>query len=74
MEEKILEILQDIKPNVDFEGKTDIVTGQYLKSIDIMMLINELEDEFEVDIPVEVVVTENFDSIEKLAEMIRSLQ
>jgi len=74
MEEKILEILQDIKPNAVFEGKTDIVTGQTLKSLDLMMLISELEDEFDVEIPVENVVPANFDSIESIAEMIRSFQ
>lgn len=74
MEERILEILKSVKPEAEFEGKEDIVTGGTLKSIDLMFLISELEDEFDVDIPVENVVTENFDSVAAIARMIETLQ
>ena len=71
---ELLEILEDLKPDADFEGRTDLVTGGVLKSFDIMMLITEIGDTFDVDIPVEKVVPENFESIERILSLIDSLR
>ena len=68
--EKLLEILNDIKPDVEFEGITDLSSGQVLKSFDIMVLIGEIAEEFDVDIPVEEVLPENFESVDSILELI----
>ena len=44
--EKLLEILNDIKPDVEFEGITDLSSGRVLKSFDIMVLIGEIAEEY----------------------------
>lgn len=72
--EQLLELLQDIKPDTDFEGRTDLVSSGALKSFDIMMIITEIGDEFDVEIPVEKVVPENFESVERIQALIDSLR
>ena len=74
MEDKILEILEDIRPGVDFEGRDDLVSAKLLKSIDLMTLISELEEEFDIEIPVEDMVPENFESVAKIAELVKAFQ
>lgn len=72
MEEKILEILKDIKPGTNFEGRDDFISGKLLKSLDLVTLLTELEDEFDIEIPVEDVVPENFESMDDIINLIRS--
>lgn len=72
--DQLLELLEDIKPDADFQGRTDLVSSGALKSFDIMMLITEIGDEFDVEIPVEKVVPENFESLESIMALIDSLR
>ena len=69
--EKLLEILEDIKPGVDYTSEKNLVTGEILRSFDILSLISEIEDAYGVEIPVEDVVPENFESAESILDLIR---
>lgn len=71
--EKLLEILEDLKPGYEFEGKTDLATSGELDSFDIISLVSELNDAFDIDIPVEAIEPENFDSLEAMMSLIQSL-
>jgi acyl carrier protein len=68
--EEILRILSDIKPGVDFEGKTSLVSDGVFDSFDILSIVSELMEAFGVDIPVEDIIPENFESVEKIAGLI----
>ena len=70
MKEKLIEILEDIKPEVDFEEEKSLVTDGILKSFDILSLISEIEDEFGVEISVDDVLPENFETIDSIIELI----
>ena len=72
--DELLELLDDIHPGVDYESETHQVTNGILKSFDVMMLVGDISDAFDVDIPVEKVVPENFESAKAIFELIRSLQ
>ena len=50
--ETVLEILAKVKPNVDFKNATAIVDDGLLDSMDIVMLVGELNDEFDIEIQV----------------------
>ena len=50
--ETVLEILAKVKPNVDFKNATAIVDDGLLDSMDIVMLVGELNDEFDIEIVV----------------------
>jgi len=72
--DKIIEILNGIKSGVDFEDEDQIVTGGVLDSIDITELITQLEEEFDIEIGMEYMENENFDSVEAMWEMVEELQ
>lgn len=73
--EIILEILQEMHPEVeDFEKITDLVHGGTLDSLNIVMLIAELSERFDIEIPPQEIVYENFDSVDGLVKMVERLQ
>ena len=73
--ERILEILQDMHPEVDdFESITELVHGGTLDSLNIVMLIAELTDSFDIEIPPQEVSYENFDTVAGLVAMVERLQ
>ena len=71
--EKLLEILQNCCPTVDFEKETELITGKVIDSIDLVSIISDIEDEFNVSIDVAEIDPENFDSAEKIMKLIESL-
>lgn len=72
--EEILKVLQEVKPDLQFEGRTDLATSGDLDSFDIISLVSELNETFDIDIPVEAIVPENFDSIEAIKKLVDSLE
>ena len=50
MKEKVMDILMDLRPDVDFENEKKLIGDGILESFDIMSLVAELEDEFDVKI------------------------
>ena len=72
--ETILEILDDIKPGVEMDGRIDLATGNVLESFDILTLISELNAEFGIMIPLEEVIPDNFDSVDGIAALVDRLQ
>ena len=71
--EMLLEILQDLHPEVDFETCETLIDDGILDSFDIITLISEINSEIDVAIPAEDIVPENFNSAKKLYAMIKRL-
>lgn len=71
--EKILEILKELHPEVDFDTCTTLIDDKILDSFDIVTLISELSEEFDVTIPVEDIVPENFNSAKAINALIERL-
>ena len=71
---ELLELLKDINSKVDFENEKHLVTGKVLDSIDITSMISEIEDHFDIEITMEYMVNENFDSVDAMWKMIQELQ
>ena len=72
--EELLEVLQDIKDDVDFETCTTLIDDHILDSFDILQLISSLNDTFDISIPASEIVPENFNSAEALWNMVQRLQ
>ena len=72
--EKVLEILKEIKPTVNLENNNDIIDGGYLDSMELMGLIAALSDGFGVEIDIDWITPEHFNSVEAMAEMIVKLK
>lgn len=74
MRDKILEILTEVRPDIDFENETDLVSNNVLESFDIVQIVAELDDEFDIEITPKDLTAENFNSLDALEELIERLQ
>lgn len=72
--EKLLEILENIKPGVDYENNETLIDDHYLDSLSILSLIAEIEDEFDVVIPTIEIIPSNFNSVKSMMALITKLQ
>jgi acyl carrier protein len=71
---ELLEILEDLAPDVDFENCDDLIDSHKLDSLTIITLISDIEDEFDITIPTVEIVPKNFNSVEAMMELIERLQ
>ncbi len=69
-----MEILEGLRPDIDFANEKSLVTDRLLESFDIINLVSEIDDEFDVKIKPADLVPENFDSAEAMWELIQRLQ
>ena len=74
MKEQIIEILEDIQPEADYETCQTLIDDHILTSLDVLSLVAELEDEFDVTIPTVEVIPSNFNSVDAIAAMVERLQ
>ncbi len=71
--EKLIEILTDLHPDVDFATEEGLVDNGILDSLDIVTLITEINDKFDVSIPAEEIIPENFNSAAALMALVEKL-
>ena len=71
--EKLLAILNDLHPDVDFTDNNELIDDGILDSLDIVTLVTEINAEFDVTIPAEEIIPENFNSAEALFALITRL-
>ena len=74
MKEHIIEILEDIQPEADYETCQTLIDDHILTSLDVLSLVAELEDEFDVTIPTVEIIPSNFNSVDAIAAMVERLQ
>lgn len=73
MRDEVIEILEMICPDIDVNDE-DMNLPENLDSMDIIALIAELEDKFDIEITMEEKTEENFENIDTLVAMIERLQ
>lgn len=71
--DKLLAILSDLNPDVDFEAEDALIDGGILDSFDIVSLVAEIDDVFGVEIPAEALTAENFNSARALYALVQRL-
>lgn len=74
MKEQLMEILNELRPDVDFEAESALIDDGILDSFDIVSLVGEMNDSFDVDINVEDLLPENFNTVAAMIELITKLQ
>ena len=74
MKEQIIEILEDIQPEADYETCQTLIDDHILTSLGVLSLVAELEDEFDVTIPTVEIIPSNFNSVDAIAAMVERLQ
>ena len=70
IKEKVIEIMKEVKPTKDLSELSDIVEGGYIDSFELMTLITALSNEFDIEIEVDDIVPENFNSIDGIVSMV----
>ena len=71
---ELLEILENLQPEVDFDTCTTLIDDKLLDSFDIITIISEINEEFDVVIPAEEIVPENFNSAQALYDLVKKLE
>ncbi len=72
--DEIMEILTGLHPDVDFTTEEHLIDEGVLDSFDIVSLIAEIRDRFDVTIPAEHIIPENFNSAEALWKLVETLE
>ena len=70
---ELLDMLSDLHEDVDFESCDTLIDDGILDSFDIVTLITQIKDEFDVTIPADEIVPESFNSAEAIWNLIRRL-
>ena len=73
MKEQILEILNDINEDVDYETETALIDDGILDSFDIVSLVSELNSSFDINITVVDLVPENFNTLSAMTALVERL-
>lgn len=73
-QEKVIAILNEVKPTRDLSDVQDIIEGGYLDSFELMSLIALLGESFGVEIGIDEIVPENFNSVAAMVAMVERLQ
>lgn len=72
--EELLRIMSEVRPDIDFETETQLIDNEMLDSLDIVAIVTDVNDEFDVEINVNDLLPENFNSAEALYDLIQRLQ
>ena len=70
MEERILEVVKSIRPDVDFENESALIDDEILDSFDVIQIVTELMEEFNIFIDADDIEPENLNSLENIREMV----
>lgn len=70
MKEKIIEILESVRDDIDYENEKEMVDGGILDSFDIVGIVSELMAEFDIELSINDMTAENFNSVEAISELI----
>lgn len=71
--EALYKILKELHPDVDFDTETDLIGDGVLDSLDIVTLITEINSAYDVNIPAEEILPENFRSAQAIYALITRL-
>lgn len=70
MQDKIREILVDIRPEYDFLEDKDFIEAGMLDSFDVLTLVTDLEEKFNIKIDGGNILPENFGSINAIKDLL----
>ena len=72
--EELRTILEEIRPDVDFDVEKELIYGKVLDSFDIIAIVSELNQNYDLRINVNDLLPENFNSIEAIWELVQKLK
>ena len=73
MREDLMDILKELRPEVDFENETKLIDEGILDSFDLVSLLGEINDAFDVEVGFEDIEPANFNSVDAMLKLIQKL-
>lgn len=73
MDDKIIEVLRDFNDELTEDLERDLIAADVLDSFDIVKLIVELEEAFDIEIDVDEITPENFQTVNTIIAMIKRI-
>lgn len=74
MKERVLALVKEVLPQIDFEASNSLVDDGILDSLAIVTLVSELSLEFDVNIPYEEIEPNNFNSLDAICSLVERLK
>lgn len=71
--DELKRILEEIRPDIDFAAEEKLIDNGILDSIDIIAIVTQVNDAFDVDINVQYLLPENFNSMAAIYALIQKL-
>ena len=72
--EQVLAIIKEVKPTKDLSNVNDIIEGGYIDSFELMLLVVRLNESFGIEITIDELVPDNFNSVEAISTMIDKMK
>ena len=74
MRNKVLEILEGIRPDIDYSSEDNLVDGGVLESFDIVAIIAQFESEFGIEVEPQYLIASHFNSLDAMVSLVETLQ
>lgn len=74
MTEQIIAMIAEVNPFEDVDRDTELIESGIIDSLSLVFVISQIQNVFGVEVPEELLQAENFASVNKIEELIRSLQ
>ncbi len=74
MREKLLALLEEVRPDLDFEKEKLLIDGGVLDSFDIITIAMEMSEAFDIEVNVEDLEPYNFNTVDAMLDLIKKLQ
>ena len=74
MKEKVLSVLKSVRQDVDFVSATKLIDDGILDSFDIISIVSELNEKFDIDITADELEPENFNTLDAITALVESMQ
>ncbi len=72
--DKLIELLEEICPGINFTLEENLIDDEIIDSFDVIAIVTEIMDAFDVKIGVEDIIPENFNSVEAMMKLIERLK
>lgn len=71
---ELIEILKSVRPDVDFESEDALIDDEILSSFDIIAMVSEINVQYGIEIRVDDLLPENFNSVDAILELIERME
>lgn len=74
MKERLIEIINEVNPFEEISADTELIESGIIDSLSLVYIINQIQMDFGVEYPDELLQAENFVSVNKIEEIVNSLK